>query len=226
LSNLVIAIDGPASSGKTTTARGIAQKLGYLHIDTGAMYRAMTLKVLESKFDMKDMSGIARLAESTHIEETNRDGQVCVFLDGKDVTDRLRSREITNAVSAVSAIKEVRDVMVREQRRMGEKGGVVLEGRDIGTVVFPDADVKVFMVADLTERTRRRQHEMSGQNTSVDLETLRNEIKRRDEWDSGRQLSPLKQADDAILLDTSHLTIDEQIEFVVKLAQDKLKRRN
>ena len=226
MSNLVIAIDGPASSGKTTTARGIAQKLGYLHIDTGAMYRAMTLKVLESKFDMKDMSGIARLAESTHIEETNRDGQVCVFLDGKDVTDRLRSREITNAVSAVSAIKEVRDVMVREQRRMGEKGGVVLEGRDIGTVVFPDADVKVFMVADLTERTRRRQHEMSGQNTSVDLETLRNEIKRRDEWDSGRQLSPLKQADDAILLDTSHLTIDEQIEFVVKLAQDKLKRRN
>ncbi|HLX11623.1 MAG TPA: (d)CMP kinase [Bacteroidota bacterium] len=220
--NLVIAIDGPAASGKTTTARAIARRLGYLHIDTGAMYRAMTVKVFDHHIDLNNSKAIASLAGGTQIELKKAGDSLHVFLDGTDVSDRIRTREVTNAVSAVSAIQEVRDVMVREQRRMGKTGGVVLEGRDIGTVVFPDADVKIYMIADIGERALRRQREMVEQDSFVDLDELRIELAKRDAWDSGRNISPLRQAKDAILLDTSKLTIDEQVEFVVQRVNEKL----
>jgi len=186
------------------------------------MYRAMTVKVFDHHIDLNNSKAIASLAGGTQIELKKAGDSLHVFLDGTDVSDRIRTREVTNAVSAVSAIQEVRDVMVREQRRMGKTGGVVLEGRDIGTVVFPDADVKIYMIADIGERALRRQREMVEQDSFVDLDELRIELAKRDAWDSGRNISPLRQAKDAILLDTSKLTIDEQVEFVVQRVNEKL----
>ena len=223
--NLVIAIDGPAASGKTTSAKLTAEKLGYIHVDTGAMYRAMTLKVLENGIDPNDVTKVSELAHSTEIHFERDTAPARILVDNRDVTDLLRSREVSNAVSAVSSIKDVRDVMVREQRKIGRNGGIVLEGRDIGTVVFPDADLKIYMVADLLERARRRQHEMEEHDTRVDLVTIEKEITRRDDWDSHRDISPLKKADDAIELDTTHLTIDQQVEFIVSKAKEIIKQR-
>jgi CMP/dCMP kinase len=222
---LVIAIDGPAASGKSTTAKLTAEKLGYLYVDTGAMYRAMTLKVLEHGVDPNDKVGVAQLAQSTEIRFDCITPAVKVILDSRDVTKKIRSREITNAVSAVSAIKEVREVMVREQRKIGKNGGVVCEGRDIGTVVFPDADLKIYMVADLDERALRRQRELAESNTRIDLDTLQKEIIRRDDWDSHRDISPLCKADEAVVLDTTHLSIDEQVDFIVIRAKELIEQR-
>ena len=212
---MVIAIDGPAASGKSTTAKLVAEKLGYVYVDTGAMYRAMTLKVLKEKIDINDAEQIGKLAEQTSIRLERDNSSLKVFLDGEDVTKEIRSRRITNAVSAVSSIKKVREVMVREQRRMGVEGGIVLEGRDIGTVVFPDADVKIYMVANAEERARRRQQELTQQGIRVKFDKLIHEIKERDRKDSSRNLSPLRKADDAFLLDTSNLTVKQQVEFII-----------
>lgn len=219
---LVIAIDGPAASGKSTTARLVAARLGYLHIDTGAMYRAFTLKLLRSGLDGFYSRKIAQLAEATRIELQPENGSLKVLLDGEDVTEKIRSPEVTAAVSSVSTVREVRLAMVKEQRRLGKAGGVVLEGRDIGTVVFPDADLKIFMVASIEARALRRQREMEAQGIVADLETLIKEIRERDEKDSSREESPLRKADDAIELDTSTMTIDEQVEFVVQKAKEKI----
>ncbi len=219
---LVIAIDGPAASGKSTTAKLVAARLGYLHIDTGAMYRAFTLKLLRSGLDGFYSRKIAQLAEATRIELQPENGSLKVLLDGEDVTEKIRSPEVTAAVSSVSTVREVRLAMVKEQRRLGKAGGVVLEGRDIGTVVFPDADLKIFMVASIEARALRRQREMEAQGIVADLETLIKEIRERDEKDSSREESPLRKADDAIELDTSTMTIDEQVEFVVQKAKEKI----
>lgn len=223
---LVIAIDGPAASGKSTTAKLVAQRLGYLHIDTGAMYRAVTLKVLRSGVRPDDERALGRLVQSTHVELRNEGNDLQVFLDGEDVTRAIREPDVTNAVSAVSKVRQVREAMVREQRRMGRQGGIVLEGRDIGTVVFPDADVKIFLVADLEARTRRRRAELAEKGVETDLEPLQEEIRERDRIDSTRSESPLRKAADAIEVDTSNLTIDQQVESVVRAAQEMFKRRN
>jgi CMP/dCMP kinase len=225
LEKLVIAIDGPAASGKSTTSKLTAERLGYLHVDTGAMYRAMTLKVLEQKIDLNDNERIGKVAEKTQILLRQEKGELKVFLDKRDVTKAIRSQDVTKAVSAVSSIQKVRELMVREQRRMGEEGGIVLEGRDIGTVVFPDADLKIFMVANVEERARRRQKELYSQRVDVPLEDLANEILERDQKDSRREISPLRKADDAIVLDTSNLTMIEQVKFIVKKAEEILKKR-
>jgi cytidylate kinase len=222
---LVIALDGPAGSGKTTTAKLVAKALGYLHIDTGAMYRAITLKVLENQIDPSDEAAVSALARSTEISLRQVDGETHVFLDGKDVTGKVRSRSITSAVSAVSSYKQVREVMVREQQRVGANGGVVLEGRDIGTVVFPNADVKIFMVADADERARRRQIELQAKGGQVDFETLKGEILKRDKLDSSRAISPLLKADDAELIDTSRLTIEQQVDAIVSKVKKVVKKK-
>jgi len=217
---IVIAIDGPAASGKSTTARLVAERLGYLHIDTGAMYRAITWKVLEEKIPPDAVGRIQALAAKTHIRlERSKNGNK-VFLDGQDVTHALRLPKVTKSVSAISSYQSVRDVMVREQRRIAKEGGVVLEGRDIGTVVLPNADLKVFMVADVTERARRRKKELERDGHGVDEDVLRKEIQERDLRDSTREVSPLKKAPDAIVLDTSHVTIDEQVAFIVQRAEE------
>jgi cytidylate kinase len=223
---IVIAIDGPAASGKSTTAKLVAERLGYLHIDTGAMYRAITLKVVDQKlpFDARDQ--IQSLAERTNIQLEQRNGQSRIFVDGSDVTEAIRSPEVTKRVSLISSHPSVREVMVREQRRMAEAGGVVLEGRDIGTVVLPNADLKIFMVADVSERARRRKMELQQAGVDVDEAALRAEIEERDRLDSTREASPLRKADDAFLLDTSGLTVEQQVEFIITKAHEIIRRKN
>jgi cytidylate kinase len=220
LKKLVIAIDGPAASGKSTTSKLTAKRLGYLHVDTGAMYRAMTLKIIQSGIDVSDTIRISKIARKTAIRLEDFDDELRIFLDDRDVTKNIRSQAVTKNVSAVSALKDVREVMVREQRQMGKNGGIVLEGRDIGTVVFPDADVKIFMVAHVEERARRRAKELEKQGIKVPIEQLVNEIIERDQKDSQRDISPLRKADDAHVLDTSDLTIEEQVDFIVAIAKE------
>ena len=221
---LIIAIDGPAGSGKSTTARIVAERLGLLHIDTGAMYRAVTLKVLEAGLKLDDQDAIARLLKSTEVELRQVGTVRRVILDGKDVTDRIRDPDVTRAVSAVSRVRRVREAMVRQQRALGAVSGVVLDGRDIGTVVFPDADLKIFLVASLDKRAERRRTELLESGMDAPLGTLKQEIERRDDLDSSREESPLRRAPDAIDVDTSNLTIDEQVELVVNKAKEILEK--
>lgn len=217
---IIIAIDGPAGSGKSTTARLVAQKLGYIYIDTGAMYRALTLKVIESGIDPNDESSIIKIAENTKIELTYENGNFKIILDGKDVSEKIRTPEVTSLVSIVSAHPKLRDIMVKKQRELGKNGGVVMDGRDIGTVVFPEADLKIFMTADVRERAKRRQKELEAQGFNVEIEKLIKEIEERDRFDSTREVGPLKKADDAIEIDTTNLTIDEQVELVLGKAYE------
>lgn len=217
---IAIAIDGPAASGKSTTARLVAERLGYLHLDTGAMYRAVTLRVLEEKIPLDDMEAIGALAERTLIRLERSATGIRVFVDNRDVTHDIRSEHVTLHVSQISSYENVRRVLVREQRRMAAKGGAVLEGRDIGTVVLPDAELKIFMVAGVAERVRRRQKDLQAIGENVDSGQLENEILERDRRDSTRKASPLRKAEDAVELDTSSLTIDEQVQFVVARAKE------
>lgn len=220
---LVVAIDGPAASGKSTTARLVAERLGYQHLDTGAMYRAVTLKVLRAGVRPGDEHGIAKLLETTRVQLAEKNGEQKVLLDGEDVTREIRSDAVTKGVSDVSSLGPVRAAMVREQRRMGEGGGIVLEGRDIGTVVFPDADVKIFMVAGIEARALRRQKELKARGRDAALDVLIGEIAERDAKDSGRSRSPLRKASDAVEVDTTGMTIDEQVDLVVGKVREKLR---
>ena len=219
---LIIAIDGPAASGKSTTAKLVAKRLGYLHVDTGAMYRAMTLKVIEAGIDPDSAEKISALAKSTRIRLVSKDGENRIELDGADVTEKIRTSEVTKAVSAVSMVPEVRQLMVHEQREMGKRGAIVLEGRDIGTVVFPNADVKVYMVANPRERAVRRSKELAAKGIAKEVDELEREIAERDVKDSTRAISPLTKAADAVTLDTTDLSIEEQVEFIVQKAKEKL----
>lgn len=218
MKKIVIAIDGPAGSGKSTTAKLTAEKLNYLHLDTGAMYRTLTLKIINDKIDVDDEELVYESVKDSNVT-FNKEGSVTkVLLDGNDVTEAIRNSEVTNNVSAISSYKKVRDKLVEEQRRMCEDGGVVLEGRDIGTVVAPNADLKIYMIADIEERVKRRQKEFVGKGTNIEYEKLVSDIIERDNKDSKRKESPLRKADDAVVLDTSNLTIDEQVDFIVKKA--------
>ena len=217
---LIIAIDGPAGSGKSTTAKLLAQKLNYLYLDTGAMYRAITLKALRQKIDEHDEPSLTELAENTDITLINRDGVLHVLLDGEDVTDKIRTPEIDRAISYVSMVPAVRRRMVELQRQLGKQGGVVAEGRDIGTVVFPQADLKIFLVASVEERGKRRWKELQARGVEVPLEQVIEEIQRRDKLDSSRKLSPLKKAPDAIEVDTTKLTIPQQVEVILQKVRE------
>ena len=221
---IIIAIDGPAASGKSTTARLLAKKLGYTYIDTGAMYRSVTLKVLETGLlehlhDHPD--DVTSLLEGIGIAfEGER-----VLLDGRDVTAAIRENRVSLHVSFVSSLKPVRDRLKLMQREMGKRRGVVMDGRDIGTVVFPDAELKIFLVADVSERARRRYAELvkkSADSSSVPLiEELEKEILQRDRKDAERMHAPLKKHEDAVEVDTSGLTINEQVNQVYNLALRK-----
>ena len=220
LRTIVIAIDGPAASGKSTTARLVARRLGYLHIDTGAMYRAVTLRVLEEKIPLDDVDRIGALAEGTQLRLEKGENGARVFVDGHEVTQDVRSARVTRSVSLVSSYQRVRNVLVREQRRMAEGGGVVLEGRDIGTVVLPNANLKIFMIASVPERVKRRQKDLQVTGVDIDTAALEQEIIERDRLDSTRAASPLRKASDAIEVDTSKMSIEEQVEFVVGRAKE------
>jgi len=224
LRKISIAIDGPAASGKSTTAKLVAKEMGYLHIDTGAMYRAITLKVIEECLDLGNSEKIVQLAKDCIVRLEINNGVTKVFLDGKEVTDKIRTPIINRSVSAVSSYKGVRELMVREQQKMAEQGGVVLEGRDIGTVVLPKAELKIFMIASVQERARRRRIELAESGIQIDEADLIKEIEIRDKKDSTRAASPLRKAEDAIELDTSNLTIEQQVDFVVKKARKLLEK--
>ena len=183
----------------------------------------MTLKVLESGIDLTDVKAIAGLARTTKIRLVPKEGSFAVELDGADVTEKIRTPKVTSAVSAVSMIAEVRKRMVQEQRAMGKNGAIVLEGRDIGTVVFPDADLKIFMVAHQRERAARRGKEMAAKGMAAEIDELEKEIVERDKKDTTRSISPLTKANNAIVLDTTDLTIEDQVEFIVKKAKEILK---
>lgn len=214
MSQISIAIDGPAAAGKSTIAKRVAKKLEFLYIDTGAMYRAVTLYVLEHGDDI-----IQDISSHIHITFGINDE---VYLNDKDVSAEIRSPEVTNNVSRVSAIGEVRTYLVDMQREISRTSSVVMDGRDIGTTVLPDADVKIFMQASPEVRAKRRLLEETARGNNIDLATLTAEIIRRDEIDSTREISPLVQAEDAILLDTSYLSIDEAEQKIIQLVEDKL----
>ncbi|MFH1940584.1 MAG: (d)CMP kinase [bacterium] len=213
--SFIITIDGPAASGKSTTARMVAQRLGWLYLDTGAMYRAMTVKVLRDGIPLGDEDAIGCLAGRTKIELVLSSEGTRVFADGDDVTSDIRSPAVDRAVGPVCEVPHVREEMVALQRSLGNSGNVVAEGRDMGTVVFPDANLKFFMVASIHERAIRRQRDMTGQGLKVPLEQLKEEIERRDRRDSSRENSPLLKAEDAILIDTTAMDVQEQVDFVI-----------
>ena len=213
---MIVAIDGPAGSGKSTTAKLVGMKMNFLYIDTGAMYRAMTVKVKKSGVGYDDRDGICSLLPDTVIDQRIDEitGDTKTFLDGVDVSQEIRTPEISKGVTSVCEIKEVREKLVSLQREMGKKKNVILDGRDIGTVVFPDADMKFFMVADIDIRAKRRLAELNAKGIDTTFEEVRNDIERRDKRDSSRSNSPLKPAEDAILIDTGDLTIQEQSEII------------
>lgn len=215
-----MAIDGPAGAGKSTIAKLAAEKLGYAYIDTGAMYRSVAWKFLQTgkAFDEDFISGLSKtmLIDFKPEAKINR-----VFVDGTEVTDAIRTPEVTAIVSRVAAIGAVREAMVDQQRRMGEAGGVLMDGRDIGTVVFPNAQLKIFLTASVEERARRRYAEMVAKGQQVDLQKLQADIVERDKQDSERAISPLRQAEDALLLDTSDMGISEVTDRILQLVQER-----
>ena len=223
---LIIAIDGPAGSGKSTSAKLIAKKLGYLYIDTGAMYRAITFLALESGA-IGDESKIFELARKCNIELSYDDSEVIVLLNGRNISKEIRSSEVNSHVSDVSKISKIRKLMVEKQREMSLKGtGVVMEGRDIGTVVFPDADVKIFLTATLDTRANRRVNEYSEKGTNVFIEDIKNNLANRDKIDSSRNDSPLTKAPDAVEVDTTNVTIDEQVNLILGVVKKAAAKKN
>ncbi|MCJ7812518.1 (d)CMP kinase [bacterium] len=211
----IVTIDGPAGSGKSTTARLVAKKLDWLYLDTGAMYRAVTLKVLRDQIVLDDIESIGRIAEKIKIQLVPSEKGTQVFLDGDEVTSEIRHPEVDRAVGPVCEVPKVREVMVDLQRKISRKGHVVAEGRDVGTIVFPDADVKFFMIASVDERAQRRHKDLKKQGIDISADKLKIEMGRRDQRDSQRQNSPLMKAEDAILLDTTRMNIQEQVDFVI-----------
>lgn len=218
---LSIAIDGPAAAGKSTVAKIIAKKLSYIYIDTGAMYRALTYKALQQNVDPNDEQALFSLLMETDIALKNNEAGQDVLVDGEVVSNAVRTPEVTKNVSAVAQHKLVREEMVRRQQLLSEQGGVVMDGRDIGTHVMPNAEVKIFMLASVDERAKRRHDENLLKGFESNLEELKQEIAARDKFDSEREVSPLKKADDALELDTTSLTIEEVVDAIVRIAQEK-----
>ncbi len=218
MKNIIIALDGPAGSGKTTTARLVAQNLGYIYIDTGAMYRAVTLAWINSGLELTE-SNVNALVDGLTVKlEQSENGQKTI-LNNIDVSEDIRLPEVTKFVSPVSAMFYVREKMVAQQREMGQIGGVVMDGRDIGTVVFPNANLKVFLIASIEARAERRAKELSAKGINFSIEEIIKQISDRDNYDSSRQNSPLRKADDAIEIDTSNISIEEQTNMIIKFAK-------
>jgi cytidylate kinase len=218
--NLIVAIDGPAGSGKSTSAKLVAQKLGYLYIDTGAMYRAITF--LAIKKNLLSEKDIVALAESAEIKLKFDKGFTEVIVDGSDITDKIRTSEVNSRVSEISKIEGVRKALVNKQREYAlTNKGIVMEGRDIGSVVFPDADVKIYLTASLKQRIERRTKEYESSGMKIPIENIKENLIERDRIDSTRQVSPLVKSDDAVEIDTSEVTIEEQVELILDEVRKK-----
>ncbi|HEM3577522.1 TPA: (d)CMP kinase [Streptococcus suis] len=223
MKSIQIAIDGPASSGKSTVAKIIAKDFGYTYLDTGAMYRSATHLALQNGIDVTDQDGIVALLAQNPIRfGRDENGQQLVFVGEQDVTLPIRDNQVTNNVSAVAALPLVREELVRLQQEIAQAGGIVMDGRDIGTVVLPQAELKIFLIASVEERALRRFKENTERGIETDLETLKEEIAARDLKDSTREVSPLKAADDAITFDTTGVSIQGVVEFISEKAKEIL----
>lgn len=223
MQKIIIAIDGFSACGKSTTAKEAAKALGYRYIDSGAMYRAVTYYFLEHHIALTNPKEVAKALNDIKITfHVNANGVSETYLNGLNVEKKIRKMRISENVSPVSAIKEVRVAMVEQQRKLGKERGIVMDGRDIGTVVFPDADLKVFLTADMFVRAARRQQELLEKGELVELDAILANLKKRDEIDSTRAESPLRRADEAIEIDTTNITIEEQVDELVRLAFSRM----
>jgi len=218
---LIIAIDGPVGSGKSTVARRVAELLGYAHLDSGAMYRAVGLKALRDGVPLDSPERLSALAGAARIDLVPRDGKLLVLLDGEDVTEAIRAPEVSHAASVVAVVPGVRHPMVAEQRRAGAAGGVVMEGRDIGSVVFPHADLKIFLDASAEVRASRRQRELEEKGESMEFEKVLAEVHARDRRDREREMSPLVRAADAVTVDNTAMDAEETARVIVLLAREQ-----
>jgi CMP/dCMP kinase len=221
MNKLVIAIDGPSGVGKSTLGKAIARRLGYLYVDSGAVYRAVALKALNSKTPLYDKEAVARIARDSIIKLEGDPDHLKVFLDGRDVTTEIRLPDVSRASSVVATIPDVREAVVEKLRDMSRAGGVVMDGRDIGTRVFPEAQVKIFLEASLDVRARRRFEEERAIGRDVSVEQIKAELEERDQRDRSRDATPLVKAEDAVLLDTSALPLDHVIERVLEIVKSR-----
>lgn len=217
MKSIAIAIDGPAAAGKSTVAKKVAERLGYTYIDTGAMYRSITYAALEANVDLNKEDEVYNVLEQMELDMNEK---LQVFIDGKEVTDQIRTEEVSRNVSKVASYAGVREELVKRQKQMAAKRGVVMDGRDIGTHVIPDAEVKIFMIASAEERAKRRHKENLDKGFTSDYEQLKKEIEERDRIDMEREVSPLKKAEDAIELDTTSLSIEEVVNEIMRIIEE------
>lgn len=224
LKKIIIAIDGPAGSGKSTAAKNLAKKLGFIYLDTGAMYRAITLMAIKKGIE-NNIPAIIDLARNIKLSLKFEDGLTKVFVDDMEVTDEIRSAEVNSKVSEISAIPEVREEMVKIQRSIGKNGNIIAEGRDVTTVVFPEADVKIYLTASLDTRANRRFKEYQLKNVPITFEEVKANLEKRDKIDSGRKVSPLKKAEDAIEFDNTGFTPEQDLEFLLKKINEVLESK-
>ena len=220
----IIAIDGPAGSGKSTTAKLVAKKLGFVYLDTGAMYRAITLKALRNRINPQDEKKLSQIARNSKLDLIEEKGVNKVLLDGADVTEAIREPKVNRIVSEVSAHKEVRTALVAKQKELGKKHNLVTEGRDTTTVVFPGASLKVYLDCNLKERAKRRMLELKDKGINTSIEEQIKELSRRDKIDSERENSPLKKDKEAVIVNTTNLSIEEQVDKVIQLYE--LRKKN
>lgn len=223
---LIIAIDGPAGSGKSTVSRRVAQRLGYRYVDTGAMYRALAWKALQQHVALDDPDAVAKMASAAKIELRCDPQQFQIAVDGSDVTTAIRAPEVSDAASRISTIASLRAELVAQQQRLGKGGAVVMEGRDIGTVVFPQAGVKIFLDANPETRAERRHDQQLTEGRAADRRRTMEAVKRRDHRDASRSASPMVAAKDAVHLDTTHLSINKVVERILALVESKLKQNH
>ncbi|WP_371369357.1 Cytidylate kinase [Sporomusa rhizae] len=220
MKRLNIAIDGPAGAGKSTVAKLVAQRLGYIYIDTGAMYRAVAWQAINNKIEL-DSTAIANLARQLELKLAYINGKTEVAVNGQDITEAIRTPEVSRVVAKVSQVPELREIMLKLQRDMAKQGGVVMDGRDIGTHVLPNAEIKIFLTASISERAKRRWQELTAKGYSIDLTELEAEIACRDREDCEREIAPLIAAADAVTVDTTSLSIEATVEKILELCEEK-----
>ena len=219
---IAVAVDGPAGAGKSSISKIVAKKLGYLYIDTGAMYRSVTWAVLHNHIDVNNQKAVEALLPELDLIMEASDDLCKVFIAGQDVTDFIRTPQVNNAVSIVASYKGVRQYLVERQRLMAEAGGVILDGRDIGSVVLPNADLKIYLTASVEARAMRRYLEVKGTVNEQTLEDIKDSVMQRDDMDKNRKESPLIQVEDAVLVDSSEMTFDETVEHILHLVQERI----
>ena len=219
---IAVAVDGPAGAGKSSISKIVAKKLGYLYIDTGAMYRSVTWAVLHNHFDVNNQKAVEALLPELDLTMEASDDSCKVFIAGQDVTDFIRTPQVNNAVSIVASYKGVRQYLVERQRLMAEAGGVILDGRDIGSVVLPNAELKIYLTASVEARAMRRYLEVKGTVNEQTLEDIKDSVMQRDDMDKNRKESPLIQVEDAVLVDSSEMTFDETVEHILHLVQERI----